>query len=215
METAREKPKRVRDPVPPLNDREAWTHYLKRWCKVSDAGCWEWQRSRKSDEWPYGIVFFNGRNHRVTRLVFQVFIGSLSDGQLVCHHCDNPACCNPDHLFAGTDFENFKDCQSKGRSVTVLTEAVVAEIRLAHGSGAETIRGIARRMGINEGTVYGVVNRSTWDHVPDTAISLTLEDRFVRFANRVIALSKIPALKSLRKEAEELVAQIKSEVEAE
>jgi hypothetical protein len=44
-----------------------------------------------------------------------MFVGDIPDGMNVCHHCDNPSCCNPEHLFLGTTFDNVSDKVRKGR----------------------------------------------------------------------------------------------------
>lgn len=76
-------------------------------------GCWEWQLSR--DVKGYGNFTFNGKHSRAHRYSFIHYIGELKAGELVLHKCDNPPCCNPFHLFKGSDYDNTMDSINKGR----------------------------------------------------------------------------------------------------
>ncbi|MGH7024521.1 MAG: HNH endonuclease signature motif containing protein [Caulobacteraceae bacterium] len=50
------------------------------------------------------------------RLAWELANGPIPDGLLILHKCDNPVCCNPDHLFLGTAADNHADCAAKGRA---------------------------------------------------------------------------------------------------
>lgn len=74
--------------------------------------CWVWTGMRFRTGLPYGRMRSNVLPHR---FAYQHFVGPIPDGLLVCHHCDNPPCCNPAHLFLGTSKDNLRDASRKGR----------------------------------------------------------------------------------------------------
>ena len=90
---------------------------LMRNCKPNLNGCWEWQLSR--NKLGYGNTTcgsdLRGPAHKFS---YAAFKGPVPEGMMVCHHCDNPPCINPDHLWLGTHDENQKDKMEKGRHFT-------------------------------------------------------------------------------------------------
>lgn len=78
--------------------------------------CWNW--TGRLDRDGYGMVDgvlrknYGQRAHRVS---YQIYKGDIPNGLVVLHSCDNPSCCNPDHLSVGTQADNVKDAQMKGR----------------------------------------------------------------------------------------------------
>src|SRR5688572_8620113 len=81
--------------------------------KKTASGCWKWQGYKTKRG--YGTVGFKYKPIRVHRLMWIFRNGDIPKGLLVCHTCDNPPCCNPDHLFIGTQQDNVNDRGSKGR----------------------------------------------------------------------------------------------------
>jgi len=116
--------------------------------------------------------------HRVAWILSR---GPIPGGMLVCHHCDNPPCCNPDHLFIGTHADNIRDRTQKNRSyqgervwTNKLTEAQVIEIRMnfvpANGRrGARRGRvsncEIARRYGVTDQLISQILRGKVWKHI--------------------------------------------------
>lgn len=126
------------------------------WSKVSVGDpyeCWTW--NAKKNEKGYG-VFQDKKAHRVA---LELLEGPIASGSVVCHRCDNPSCCNPNHLFVSTIAANNADAAAKGRSVSgdrhpkaKLTDAQVVEIRESDLSG----RALAKKYGVSESTISGV-----------------------------------------------------------
>jgi hypothetical protein len=85
------------------------------WAKVDrrePSECWEWRRAR--DAYGYGAVRIGGKLYKSHRLAFFIANGNWPVPGC-CHHCDNPACVNPAHLFQGSQKQNMQDASSKGR----------------------------------------------------------------------------------------------------
>lgn len=136
--------------------------------------CWPWTAALSKAG--YGQIRINGVTLYSHRLAFELYGGAILKNQVVCHRCDSPSCCNPLHLFVGTQGDNMKDCSSKGRArgkvfhgedhpQSVLTESRVREARQKYSTGDWTVRGLAREYDVNSGTMSLVLSRKTWGHV--------------------------------------------------
>lgn len=88
---------------------------LKDSCVITEKGCWEWKLFRKPVPRHYGMTSYRGKAWLAHRLTYRLTKGEIPKGMVVMHSCDNPPCCNPDHLGLGTHKDNMADCRAKGR----------------------------------------------------------------------------------------------------
>jgi hypothetical protein len=127
--------------------------------------CWPWRG--KTERNGYGRTTFGGKRHNVSRIVFDLTNpGVLSRRLFVLHSCDNPVCCNPGHLRAGTAKENAEDRDKRNRSYKwtgaehprcKLTANQVVEIKELRRNGV-TGRSVAKMFGVSPATISSIVH---------------------------------------------------------
>ncbi len=148
-------------------------HPLKRrpfadrfWDKVKKSdGCWEWQGYRHDDN--YGIIRRDGKFAIAHRVAYELTKGSIPPGLIVRHRCDNPPCCNPDHLILGTTLDNALDAQERGRlrKWSGITAEDVRHIRKMYASGEKTRKELIKMYGFTASCLRDILIRHTWKHV--------------------------------------------------
>jgi len=95
-------------------------------------GCWEWKGCKSQGG--YGVIgtCIEGRTSTFThRAAWIVENGLIPNGMLVCHHCDNPACVNPNHLWLGSPTDNIKDMVTKQRHNPARKDPMLKEAQQA------------------------------------------------------------------------------------
>ena len=130
--------------------------------------CWEWQLGRDKDG--YGRVKYQGRTGPAQRVAWELVFGPIPDGMLVCHHCDNRACCRPDHLFLGTPTDNMadrdaKDRQARGETITKAKLHPDKVRRIRSLASGVTQEGLALGFGVSQSTISSILTGHTWRHV--------------------------------------------------
>lgn len=85
------------------------------WEKVDDGDedeCWEWQANTQSDG--YGMIWHSERGRMVLAHRVSVRLDGRDVDDKVLHHCDNPPCVNPNHLYVGSQSDNMRDATDRG-----------------------------------------------------------------------------------------------------
>lgn len=146
--------------------------YMPRECSAIDAKVRFWEYVQKSDNcwtWTgctnqngYGQINADRGERRVLahRLSYEIHYGEFDASLNVCHHCDNPPCVRPDHLFLGTDADNAADCVKKGRSIgrnVKIAESVAIAV-LDKRVGGMSYESIAEACGVSVAWVYNLCN---------------------------------------------------------
>lgn len=141
-----------------------WSHVDK------SSDCWVWTGARNHQG--YGRFGIPGRRTATaSRFSYELHAGPIPVGLFVCHHCDNPPCVRPDHLFLGDYVANALDMVGKGRRrggarggeahhMVRLTEDDVQEIRRL--AATLTRKAIARRFGVSAAHVSKIVLGKVW-----------------------------------------------------
>jgi hypothetical protein len=178
--------------------------HLRFWTKVDKSGangCWIWTAARSS----HGYGKIGGPSRRILkahRVAWELVHGSIPEGFLVCHHCDNPPCVNPDHLYLGTHKDNSRDMVVRGRAkryqgppptgdrhgsrtmphrvargsrngFSKLTERDAQWVWALRALGYQYAE-IAAVFGVSTATVSRILRRKNWTHV-DPPASRTLQ----------------------------------------
>jgi len=146
--------------------------FLEKVQRGGDDECWEWTGNRRDGYGRFRIGGRDGKLYTATRLMWRLTHGSDPAGQLVCHICDNPSCCNPSHLFLGSDAENNADKEQKIRGKHPVGEAnglskLSEENVIAVFTSNDSHRALARKYGVSDVAIASIRKGKTWTHVTD------------------------------------------------
>jgi hypothetical protein len=143
-----------------------WAHVQKT------EACWNWTGFLNWDG--YGQISNHGKTRRAHRIAWELTRGSIPKGKLVLHTCDNPPCVNPDHLYLGTDLDNARDRDRRGRRIapkgesngrSKLTTEQIIEIRRRYAQGGTSTRKLARQFAISQNQIWRIIKRLRWFEV--------------------------------------------------
>jgi len=149
------------------------TPTLSFWARAQSGppdSCWPWLGARTSAG--YGHFYVGGAHYYAHRFSYEIHVGPISDDLYVCHHCDNPPCVNPAHLFLGTHVDNMHDMNRKGRGRrpilrgadshrAKLTTGDVVRIRELLASGESGVA-IAASFGVSASAISSIRRGQTW-----------------------------------------------------
>lgn len=154
--------------------RDVRDRLAERTCDA-DGGCRNWTGSVNATG--YGCIRRKNaagdwKLEKAHRVAYELTHGEIPYGLCVLHRCDNPRCCNPDHLFLGTRKDNNEDMARKGRARSAglrgerssrakLTDEAVRAIRRDPRSVAK----IAAELGMTGPTIWAARIGKTWKHI--------------------------------------------------
>jgi len=143
------------------------------WSKIDKKGpddCWAWRRGG------YGQFRLDGNKVYAHRLAYclhhKIELAEIV-GKCVCHACDNPPCCNPEHLWLGTQADNLRDSSNKGRVFkgekhckAKLKNDDVRLIRVWLKCGYKQ-KPIANAFGVDQAVISRIKTGRGWKHIED------------------------------------------------
>lgn len=162
--------------------RKPWMTAEIFWSRIDkscgDDACWPWTLAK--NEAGRGKVYWMGSLKYAYRVAYELFYGNFNKSLLVCHKCDNPTCCNPKHLFLGTQQDNMNDALRKGRVKILppmdwknrtkphhwqkLSENQVLEIVSRYRAG-ERQSDLAKEFKINDSAIHKIMHGERWSYL--------------------------------------------------
>ena len=159
-----------------LSPTEARNRFWSRVAKTTPEECWLWLGCKAGGG--YGTMKLHGKMTGTHRIAWIFTYGGIPPGKMVLHKCDNPPCCNPGHLFLGTNSDNMIDAITKGRMKpqiaffgesnfnSKLTVKNVEAIKRMIHEGVKSLRSIGRQFGVSHFVIRQIRDKKTWVQVP-------------------------------------------------
>lgn len=131
-------------------------------------GCWITRLEKNKNG--YGIIVINKTVWIASRLSYYLHFGPIPDKMFICHHCDNPSCINPDHLYCGTPKKNMEDKVKRGRQHRPIGETngmakLTSEQALNILNDKRDNSIIAEELNVSEACIRSVKTGARWKSV--------------------------------------------------
>jgi len=138
--------------------------------------CWLWKGTPSGVGYGRFNLYGKGQVYAHQVSAFILYGWPTEDKQLVCHSCDVPLCCNPFHLFYGSQSDNMYDCANKGRNAVQKNPDIVRgqrngrakftddQVREIRATGMSRIE-IVRKYGVSRTLAGFIRRRKTWKHL--------------------------------------------------
>lgn len=178
---------RIEAATGPDRELDALPERIRRRIEVSPYGCWNWASPNSLVGRGRGYVSINGKPMLHHRAIWTLLRSEIPAGAFLCHHCDNPRCGNPQHLYVGDEKTNVRDMWERGRHWTQqqperakavgfesgrknnwargsanpkakLTQAQASEIAVS----SEKTRSLAARFNVNRTTIQRIRRGAAW-----------------------------------------------------
>lgn len=162
----------------PAASKGPWEYYVRKVNVCEPHKCWNWLGSVGGPGYGTWLHARRGEKPRgAHRATYELFFG-IPEGLQINHKCGNKRCCNPDHLYAGTQAENFLDTVKHGtysppptlygqdNASSILTPEIVREIRKRCGNGEKQVI-LAKEFKVSPDAIRAVYKRKNWAWVED------------------------------------------------
>lgn len=152
--------------------------------------CWIWKGDADSKN-QYGSFKLAGGLFGPHRISYELYIGEIPKGMLICHKCDNMKCINPNHLWIGTKQDNARDASSKGilkmgeqKTLSKLKEADA--IFILNNKGKISQNKLAKQFNVSPSTIQNVVDSKSWKYLHNKTIFNipNHEQTYIKFIDR-------------------------------
>lgn len=132
--------------------------------------CWEWGGAYRANG-GYGAFTIGRKTFSASRFSYEMANGPIPNGLWILHKCDNRKCVRPEHLEAGNQSKNLRDCVARGRHVppkgerngmAILTALEVGKIRSEYDGKRGSMTRLAKKFGVSVPAVHSVIRRNRW-----------------------------------------------------
>jgi len=141
--------------------------YIQQRVDIDENGCWVWRQSKRNG---YGRFCLHKKSGSAHIASYEAFVGRKFPDKQINHKCHNRSCCNPEHLYEGTQKENVQDMKNANRSNYLRGEAdgnskITEDVAMKIYASIGIARHIASRYGVSISLVYAIKHKKIWKHI--------------------------------------------------